>query len=733
MPVMPQFYRDAFSPAQNRTRRLHPEGQYLAAQDLNEDMSAERHARKSIGDAIMTDGQVVRGAAITVDGVTGLCKLDAGGIYVQGIVRDLPAADLTVPVIGEVLVGVVIEDRVITHLEDPTLVHRNFETLALDAHLMPRSPAVQELPRWGSTAEALTDTPEIGYRFFPVYTIRHGQLVTTSPQSEDASYVALIERYDRESNGHYVADGCKVTYLRTEDGSQIYSVGNGVANVLGRKVDRSATTSIAYAEDPELERINAEPHIFAPDGTGKMRIILNRAPVQQIHDVSVLTEKTVTVTRGQSTGGRDPLPDAQIQQILTVKQGGTTYTNAVDYHRLGDEVDWSPAGAEPSPGSSYQVTYRYKLSIVPTATDETSVTVADAVSGSEVDIDYSWRMPRIDLIAIGRDGSIERIKGVPSPYTPQRPQIPTPLLPLAYVQQRWTSGYPVVDDARVVTVSVSQLRRFESFMVESRWELSRIKLQTEALANNPAAENGIFVDNFDNGSNRDDGIEQTGVIYGGLLQLPVRIDAVDVLTGERPATLIKVPEEAISQGAVTQQYPPVPPAPVVPPIGYRVIMLVLSPGADNWPSGYWSAAHGGQYQHLDQDAGDGTDISSRGQPVSSDGTLRVRSVGVQLHCQVLASGPISDNITHVIFGGRRLPVSAPEAYPGIGQEWPGGGHLSWMRAQFMIPDGLPLGNYEVEVVTGRGLTSKTIYIGRGGSYSDHHRTTGLSPYWDLGG
>jgi hypothetical protein len=43
--------------------------------------------------------------------------------------------------------------------------------------------------------------------------------------------------------------------------------------------------------------------------------------------------------------------------IVQVRQGGTVYVKNVDYKLTAGQVDWSPAGAEPAPGSSYEVVF----------------------------------------------------------------------------------------------------------------------------------------------------------------------------------------------------------------------------------------------------------------------------------------------------------------------------------------------------------------------------------------
>ena len=95
-------------------------------------------------------------------------------MYVHGMMRDLAAAGIEIPKAGEVLIGVVIETRIVTSLDDPALSFQNFPDLAFESHGMPRQPWQEEKPRWGASTEALVDTPAVAYSFFPVYTVRDG-------------------------------------------------------------------------------------------------------------------------------------------------------------------------------------------------------------------------------------------------------------------------------------------------------------------------------------------------------------------------------------------------------------------------------------------------------------------------------------------------------------------------------------------------------------------------------
>ncbi|NSW86777.1 MAG: DUF4815 domain-containing protein [Syntrophobacteraceae bacterium] len=76
----------------------------------------------------------------------------------------------------------------------------------------------------------------------------------------------------------------------------------------------------------------------------------------------VLLTETATLTKGAS-GGLDALPKTPVDSIVSVVAGVTTYLQGTDYALSGNAVNWELPGAEPETGVTYQVTYRYRVSL----------------------------------------------------------------------------------------------------------------------------------------------------------------------------------------------------------------------------------------------------------------------------------------------------------------------------------------------------------------------------------
>src|SRR5690349_6270502 len=67
---------------------------------------------------------------------------------------------------------------------------------------------------------------------------------------------------------------------------------------------------------------------------------------------------TKNIIKG-AAGGKDLLPDPNVVAVSLVKQDSTTYVVTTDYTVSGNQIDWAPAGAEPTTGTVYQVTYTF--------------------------------------------------------------------------------------------------------------------------------------------------------------------------------------------------------------------------------------------------------------------------------------------------------------------------------------------------------------------------------------
>lgn len=341
-----------------------------------------RGRQKRVGRLIAKDGDRVENASGIVDRDAGTVTLTAGKIYLEGDVFPVPERVFTaVPMTGRVVFGVRLVKTYPTGDDDVTL-----------RGLVPGSDAENEN---GAAREVATITwarasvAQPG-AFFQVYVMQDGTLLDQTPPPLLDGIAQGLAAYDRP-NGNYIVRGHSVSALGLQAGMQVFSIEEGEANVNGFKVTREA--ALRYAEDEEWDvgAVAAESHPY-PGGASQV-IRLDEGPIATITSVVVTKQRTVTLTRGPVANGMDALPNTSVIEIVSIA-GYASNT----YLRTGNNVDWGPVGAEPAVGASYDVTYRWRDAVTPTDVTSRTITVSGGAANGEVIINYTFKLPRIDII-----------------------------------------------------------------------------------------------------------------------------------------------------------------------------------------------------------------------------------------------------------------------------------------------------------------------------------------------
>ena len=501
-----------FDPAKNFDAILFRQDKVLQSAELNDGQAMAAYRLKELADALFKNGDVIRDARIVVNADTGAVRAESGAIYLQGAVRGVLPGAFIVPVVGIVNVGIYLHTSTVTELDDPSLLNPAAGTPAFQE---PGAWRLAVQPAWGFAGDGQAGD------FFPVWVIEDGYVrAKEAPPNLDAVTQALA-RYDRDSSGgNYVVEGLSVAMAANlPTGEQVYTIAEGRARVDGYGFELQAGRRLVTAASPELLTIDSEPHLSTTDGP--QRIDIGRPPCLGVPTVRITARKTVTLVHGGFAGAADVLPDASVIQLELVKQGGTTYTHLVDFKLTAGQVDWSPSGAEPAPGSSYQVTYLHISIAAPTAPDARGFTVSGAIAGSTTLVTYQQQLRRIDRLCLTREGSFEWVRGIASAWTPTAPVVPDDMLSLASVYQTWDGDRRVVNDGvKVVPMQklVGEQRRLDSVVMD----LAELRLATSAQGLDSGIKKGIFADPFLSDDQRDAGLPQTAAIVKGSLQLPLK-------------------------------------------------------------------------------------------------------------------------------------------------------------------------------------------------------------------
>ncbi len=499
-----------FDASKGYERHLFRADKILQGAELNEIQSNIFDRVGKIANSLFKDGDIVRDCSCVVDASTGQTLVAGGSIYLSGGVREISSANFTVPNTGNITIGVYQVESTVDEIIDPDLLN---PAVGTRGYMEPGAGRLKLDHAWGFSGDGQPGT------FFPVYEVTDGNLAAKSAPPQLDSVTQALARYDRESaGGTYVVSGLTVQKLDDSNGQQVYSIAEGSARVRGFSIEFSTSTRFLFDPAPDYRFIEAEPHLS--QAVGQQLITLDRSPVANVTEVQITAERTVTLTHGAYSGVSDPLPDTSILSIEQVKQGGTIYAANTDYKLTAGKVDWSPAGAEPATGSSYDVKYRYIKTVVPTTATESSVTITGAVPGTLVFVSYNQMLPRLDKLCVTDDGVITVIKGVAADYNPRYPDVPANMLAIATIYQTWTSGRRVIQDGiRVVPmtdlVTISKRLDYAISMIAQQ------QLESDINFRETGAKKGIFTDPFIDDSQRDQGIDQTAAIFNGEMMLPI--------------------------------------------------------------------------------------------------------------------------------------------------------------------------------------------------------------------
>ena len=512
----------------------------LQSAELNEVQSIFNDRLQNIANVLFKDGGVVRGGSATIDAASGAVTLEAGQIYVAGAVRSVAYGAFTIPTTGSIQIGVRLVEEDITEnddatLRDPAVGTRNYQEGG--------AARKKRTISWGWSGDGNAGT------FYSVYDVLNAVLVDqTEPPSLDAAQ-QLVARYDRDANGNYIVKGLNLIALGKDvsGSNHVFTVEDGVGNVQGFKITKPQSTPLSFLIDPDLQSVANEPRVSNTNST--QTITTSRKPFQDIQDVVITEERSSTMTHGAFTGALDALPDSSVLSIQSVEQDGTTYSEGTDYVLTADQVDWSPGGNEVAPGSTYTVVYRCLVSITPSNVDGDNGTfdITGAVSGTLVLTDYRWKLPRIDVLSLDKDGFFHRVKGVSSAFSPVAPIVSNAQLPVATISNDWfDASVPSVENDGTRVTSMKDQRRMKKSILELYNLVAAEKLQRDIATREPTAKYGLFADPLLPQSNlRDSGVSQDAVIVGQDLQLGITASSTYAAQNNETSSLLPYTDEIL--------------------------------------------------------------------------------------------------------------------------------------------------------------------------------------------
>jgi hypothetical protein len=395
-------YWDDYDEQKNYKKILAIPGRVAQAREFTQAQTIVQHQVTRLSNAIWQNGTILRGCAISVNDSKTTVQISAGDVYIDGDIINFPDTTyLEIQGTGTEVIGLVKTERIITEVEDYTLKDpaQNYDNynqpgahrlqITWEWRVVNRNGvAVQTLE--GGVPQANTVVSDgIG-----VFTFKDGDRAEAEATTSDVTQQILdiSAKRDFMKSGNYVLQGLKMKVLEHPeykwDMKQLV-VTAGIARIQGYDITIQTNWAGDLPVSRDTDTILDEPWIFvdydpATGLGGQYR--LGERPVCEVQTV-VGTVTAVNgpirnfsstrpaLTRGGTPGGSDELSEQAVVSILAVNKGGewdpiqgaflggTTYSPSA-YLKDGNNIDWSPSGAEPSPGETYSVAYTYRKQLV---------------------------------------------------------------------------------------------------------------------------------------------------------------------------------------------------------------------------------------------------------------------------------------------------------------------------------------------------------------------------------
>ena len=408
-------YYNTFDPTKGYTELLFRAGKVLQSKEVNELQSVLKQQIRNVGNTILTDGDKIEGCQLVIDGTK--ATVTRGKLYLNGNIRDIKDTVVTIKGQGAETIGALIEQEVVTPDDDPDLFDQasGFDNYNRDGAF-----------RLKENIKIVVNDPKASVMF----NLIDGEQVKVNT-SEDLTQLDKVNltlaRRTFDESGNYKVNGLEITNRNKFDNNKVYiSVEPGKAYVKGFEVLKLASTTLGLNRAEVTKSIANEPKVFSKT-TSSYKV---NNPYTTDLEISAIVEVTETVTRGSVVGGSDFLKKTPVVSLKNINQGGTTFTESVDYRLTEDSVDWSLNKRAPATGTQYTVTYTYNKKLVKDVeyvveknkNHETVIrflgdgsnSIPRPVHESTFLVSYKFKLYRRDTISLDKDGRILVTEGQPN-------------------------------------------------------------------------------------------------------------------------------------------------------------------------------------------------------------------------------------------------------------------------------------------------------------------------------
>jgi len=502
----PPKYFNRFNPQKNYKKLLFISGQGLQGAELNEIQDIIINELRNIASYLVRNGTITNGGEINSIEPDSIHIL-AGTVYADGFTISVGERQVPINGSGIEIIGMAVSEYRISYLEDAEITEPDQDSPNYGS---PGSERLATLGMWKKSTEITGDE-----KFFPILTLTDGVLASTSSQTDNTTKInELISQYDYETNGSYVLSGLVPSYhgIDPDTNEVIMNIASGKARVAGQSINSSYQKKVKLEPINDKRLVQGEPHVFTALGS----VTLRYAPVADIIKIQGIKRITKSVTHGSYSGASDLMTNTPVLTYELVKQGATTYVSGVDYIANGDSIDWTPSGAEPSPGSTYNVTYTYVSSFDLPVNAGLTGFIIDAenelVDGTTFFVDSEFYLKRIDRISLSSSGEFVISKGTPgfSSYFP--PQKVNNLLSLGKIHLA-NGEAPVISIDTTYNLTFDQLSTLFGKIANLETNVAHLSLLENARNTDAMiSKRNLIVDPLYDDDLRDMGSDNTAII-----------------------------------------------------------------------------------------------------------------------------------------------------------------------------------------------------------------------------
>lgn len=538
-------YYDSFNEDDNYTSLLFRPGVAVQNRELNEVQSLFKSEIKGVGDALLSDGDIIEGCQVILTPIEGetiqkRCTITSGKIYLDGIVRKLQEDSIVISGVGVENIGVKIEKEIVDEYTDNGILdvaagfanyrqsgaHRLKETLSITLN--------------DDSASTL-------------FTIQDGELVNTSPQDDTSvidKFSTTLARRTYDESGNYKVWGMELSPKGITDEDHIHvALSEGKAYVLGYEILKESSSTIKLPRATDLRLVKSEPKVFR---NMEQSYKLNNVPVHEITEVTVVSCMTIQMTRGSVRNGSDPIPEmyrpvVDIQSI-TQPSTGTTYVKNQDFMLNADTVNWSLDGNEPEAGTSYTVTFTYNKTMVngedfvrhqdgddyyvkllkesdykaEMSTTNPSLQIRGIAKDSTMLVDYNFMLYYIATVTLDSDGITRIEKG----QSDTRERVTAPnindrsVLILGSILLTPKNDKLSIENKNTLRLSMEELQEMVQRIYDLEYNQAISDLDNEAMSGENATElKGIYTDGFIGFSKCDVNFNNNNVKFNSAIDL----------------------------------------------------------------------------------------------------------------------------------------------------------------------------------------------------------------------